>query len=178
MFAGTQGSITSGGLLIFDLRKSFTQTVDEKEKNQDIFCLKATKDWLFIGCRNHMIYPLDLKTREHVKPLEPPHFDAVTCLGTISGNTLISGSKDKHLRSYDISNVYFEQRGSFMNAHNDTITSLDSLSGDRNIYSGSKDGIVKVWTQLEGSLSDLKCQAKLDGNAFKSKVNAVCALNT
>jgi len=33
MFAGTKGSITTGGLLIFDLRKSFTQTVDEKEKN-------------------------------------------------------------------------------------------------------------------------------------------------
>jgi len=33
MFAGTSGSITTGGLLIFDLRKSFISTVDEKEKN-------------------------------------------------------------------------------------------------------------------------------------------------
>jgi len=45
--------------------------------------------------------------------------DAVTCLGTIGGETLISGSKDKHLRSYNIGNQYFEQRSSVMNAHND-----------------------------------------------------------
>lgn len=58
MYAGTTGSSTLGSLLIFDLRKSFGQTVVEKIKNQDIFSLKATNDWLFIGCRNHMVYPL------------------------------------------------------------------------------------------------------------------------
>jgi len=66
-----------------------------------------------------MIYPVDLKTWEREKPLDSPHYDAVTCLGTIYDNTLISGSKDKHLRSYDISNSYFEQKSSILNAHND-----------------------------------------------------------
>jgi len=146
MFAGTKGSATTGGLLIFDLRKSFVQTAYEKEKNQDIFCLRATKDWLFMGCRNHKIHPLDLKTMDQIKPLDPPHFDAVTSLGIIGGNTLISGSKDKNMRSYDLSNIYFEQRSSVMNAHNDTINCLDSLKVSNHIYSGSKDGTVKVWS--------------------------------
>ena len=63
MFAGTKGSQTSGSLLIFDLRKSYVQTVDEKVKNQEILSLKATNKWLFMGCRSHKIFPLDLNTR-------------------------------------------------------------------------------------------------------------------
>ena len=58
----------------------------------------------------------------------------------------MSGGIDKNLRSFDIGNAYFEQKSSFTNAHNDTITSLDSLGEDGCVYSGSKDGVVKVWT--------------------------------
>lgn len=100
-----------------------------------------------MGCRSHKIFPLDLNTMaEPEKELQPPHMDAVTCLGTVGGETLMSGSKDKHLRSYNIGNHYFEQRSSVMNAHDDQISSLDSLKGSSHIYSGSRDGIVKVWT--------------------------------
>ena len=63
-----------------------------------------------------------------------------------------------------------------MNAHSDIITSLDSLSGTNQIYSGSKDGFVKVWTQQEGALADLRCLAKLEGNSTLSSVNSVCAI--
>jgi WD40 repeat protein len=110
VFAGTKGGPTTSALLIFDLRKSYVTTMDEKEKNQDIFCLKATKDWLFMGCRNHEVKPLNLKTLQTLNPLQPPHLDAVTCLSVINGTTLVSGSKDKILRSYEITNSSFEKR--------------------------------------------------------------------
>lgn len=61
MFAGTKGGPTTGALYVFDIRKSYTQTIEEREKNQDIFCMKLTKDYLFMGCRNHNISPFDLK---------------------------------------------------------------------------------------------------------------------
>lgn len=53
LFAGTKGTPTTGALLIFDLRKSAMQPIDEKEKNGDIFSITATNDYVFTGNRNH-----------------------------------------------------------------------------------------------------------------------------
>jgi len=61
LFAGTKGTSTSGGLLIFDLRKS-SQPSEEKEKNQDVFSLTATESHVFFGCRNHTVNPYCLKS--------------------------------------------------------------------------------------------------------------------
>ena len=106
LFAGTKGTPTSGGLLIYDLRKS-ENPVEEREKKHDIFSLAATETsdhpYLFFGCRNHTVNPFDLKQWITLNPLEPPHFDAVTSLALIGGGTtLISGSKDKNLRLYNL----------------------------------------------------------------------------
>jgi WD40 repeat protein len=46
------------------------------------------------------------------------------------------------------------------------------------LFSGSKDGIVKVWRQSEGTYGDLVCKAKLEGNASDSSVNAICKIET
>ena len=46
------------------------------------------------------------------------------------------------------------------------------------MFSGSKDGIVKVWRQSEGTYGDLVCKAKLEGNASDSSVNAICKIET
>ena len=53
LFAGTKGSANNGALLIFDLRKSVMQPIDEKEKNQDIFSMVSNDEKVFMGCRNH-----------------------------------------------------------------------------------------------------------------------------
>lgn len=37
-----------------------------------------------------------------------------------------------------------------MNAHNDQVNTLDSLKEGNLLYSGGRDGIVKVWSQQDG----------------------------
>lgn len=59
-----------------------------------------------------------------MNPLSPPHFDAVTALSFL-GSTLVSGSKDKNLRTYNNS---FEMADSVNNAHSDHINCLESDS--------------------------------------------------
>jgi WD40 repeat protein len=55
-------SAGQGGMLIWDLRKmSESMPVDLIEKHQDIFSLKATSNFLFMGCRNHSIIPQVLR---------------------------------------------------------------------------------------------------------------------
>ena len=55
--------------------------------------------------------------------------------------------------------------GSVMNAHSDQINCLESDAVAANLYSGSRDGIIKVWQQDSEEDGDLKCVAQLDGNA-------------
>ena len=61
-----------------------------------------------------------------------------------------------------------------MNAHSDQITTLDSDM--KQLFSGSKDGVVKVWRQSDGQ--DLVCKAKLEGNGTNSCVNALCKIDS
>jgi len=65
-----------------------------------------------------------------------------------------------------------------MNAHNDWINALDTDISGRQLFSGSKDGVVKVWRQSEDTYGDLVCKAKLEGNASDSSVNAICKIET
>jgi hypothetical protein len=53
-----------------------------------------------MGCRNHFIYPVDAKSLTIGDSLAPPHYGVVTSLAILGNNSLISGSKDKNLRSY------------------------------------------------------------------------------
>jgi WD40 repeat protein len=54
-----------------------------------------------------------------------------------------------------------------LNAHNDQINALETDKDKSTLYSGSRDGIVKVWSmsetdgKTEGSLT---CRAILEGN--------------
>lgn len=156
LFVGTKGSATQGALLIFDLKKSLQFPIDELEKNKDIFSLACTptNDYLFCGQRNHKIVPFSLSQWIGMTPLSPPHFDAVTCL-TVLNDILVSGSKDKNLRVYNSMHP-FEPVNSVMNAHADQINCLEN--DGQFVYSGSRDGIVKVWKQdFKTADGDLKC---------------------
>lgn len=84
MFAASKSTSQSGGLLIYDLRKSQQPWLD-CERNQDIFSLTASKNHVFYGCRNHTVNPFCLKTFTSLASLQPPHFDVVTSLA-ILGN--------------------------------------------------------------------------------------------
>ena len=58
---------------------------------------------------------------------------------------MISGSRDKNLRSYNVRSDLFLPGETVTNAHDDNITTLDTDKEQTTLYSGCKDGIVKVW---------------------------------
>lgn len=93
-------------------------------------------------------------------PFEPPHFDVVTSL-SILDNTLVSGSRDKNLRCWDYSNLQ-NKYSDVMQAHSDWINALETDSDKKEMYSGGKDGVVKVWKIKK---KKLKCMAALSSNS-------------
>lgn len=169
LFSAGKGSSSGGALLLWDLRKG-ALPIEEKEKNQDIFSLASQGENLFIGCRNHYVYPFNIKTFETLQPFEPPHFDAVTSLSLIN-NTLVSGSRDKNLRCWDFSNPA-NKYSDVMQAHSDWVNTLCTDFEKKEMYSGSKDGIVKVWKVKN---KKLKCMASLGYNT--SSVNSICNID-
>ena len=60
--------------------------------------------------------------------MQPPHFDVVTSLAMLGhGSLLVSGSRDKNLRLYDLQNpVAFPEVSNVLNAHNDHINVLET----------------------------------------------------
>ena len=105
------------------------------------------------------MYPLCLKTYEIMPPFDPPHFDVVTSLAMLDG-TLISGSRDKNLRCWDPSQGVKNQ--DIMSAHQDWVNSLETDFEKKEMYSGGKDGVVKVWKIKK---KKLKCMAGLSSNS-------------
>lgn len=110
-----------------------------------MFSLALTPSHLYMGCRNHYVYPIPLDTLETQVPLDPPHFDAVTSLATLSDDLLVSGSRDKNLRCWDSQQVTTGPSSAVMSAHSDWINSLETDVDRKMLYSGCKDGVVKVW---------------------------------
>ena len=88
----------------------------------DIFALKATKQTLFTGCRNHSIIPVGLSRdslfQDQVhQPLPTPHLDVVTTFTTMMDSSiLISASRDKNLKVWSTSSG-FEQLSMVAHAH-------------------------------------------------------------
>jgi WD40 repeat protein len=58
-----------------------------------------------------------------LKPFAPPHFDAVTSLGVL-GDTIVSGSRDKILRSWDP--LSGSEKYPYIKAHHDWINAIQS----------------------------------------------------
>jgi WD40 repeat protein len=108
------------------------------------------------------------------------HFDVVTSLAVLGKTSLISGSKDKCLRRFSIGERPFKSIEWVQNAHNDQINCLETDREQTTLYSGSKDGIVKVWSMADvdgRSEGNLTCKAVLEGNASNSSVNTICRLD-
>ena len=59
-----------------------------------------------------------------------------------------------------------------MSAHTDYINTLETDSDQRELYSGSKDGIVKVWKMKN---KKIKCFAQLQSSP--SSINTICCVD-
>jgi WD40 repeat protein len=98
------------------------------------------------------------------------------------GYTLVSGSRDKNLRTYNLSkDPYNEQQPTVTNAHCDQITALASNKSFETLYSGCRDGSVKVWTGrpcIDGSENlQLDCVATFENASSSQAVNSLCSLD-
>ena len=146
LFAASKGSSQSGGLLVYDLRKTNNSPMEEFGHQQDVFSLTSCGSHIFYGCRNHHVYPFCVRTFNTLANLQPPHFDVVTSLAMMNnGRTLVSGSRDKNLRLYDLTQPNFPEQSNILTAHNDHVNVLETDESQQYLYSGSRDGIVRVW---------------------------------
>mmetsp|Transcript_48873 Transcript_48873/g.35971 ORF Transcript_48873/g.35971 Transcript_48873/m.35971 type:complete len:96 (-) Transcript_48873:492-779(-) len=91
---------------------------------------------------------MNLSTMEVLPPYNPPHFDVVTSLAVLD-SYLVSGSRDKNLRCWD-ANLSQGKLSDAMQAHSDYINALETDHEGTEMYSGGKDGIVKVWKTARG----------------------------
>ena len=88
------------------------------------------------------------------------------------GTKLVSGSRDKHIRTYDLTgDPYHDTQLCKMNAHSDWITTLENNASKTLLYSGCRDGSVKIWDD------QLNCLERFGNNPGQS-VNALCRLNS
>ena len=159
------------GVFVWDLRNT-NQPVDHWHKYHDVFSLKATKSCVYVGTRKREIWPVEYHSEPYsskkLQKFPNPHIDVVTSLATLADDQiLISASRDKNLKGW----AAFEDPHSSSNpnisslnvtqAHEDQIRVIQSSKGSSNLlYSGSKDGVVKVWK--------LNSDFQEEANLFKS----------
>ncbi|XP_046635054.1 kinesin-like protein KIF21A isoform X2 [Daphnia pulicaria] len=74
--------------------------------------------------------------------LDPPHYDGVQCL-SLSGTSLVSGSRDACIKLWDIEQG--EQVLSLSNVHRDWICGLVHLP-QRLVISGCRGGVLRLWS--------------------------------
>ena len=104
-----------------------------------------------------------------MRPYEPPHFDTVTSLA-IYQNSIVSGSRDKNLRRWDLAGE--TPYPTVLTAHNDWVNHLGvSFEGDC-VYSAGKEGKIRVWQDVD---SILVCVGEVPGHA--SSVNCLVSLD-
>ena len=165
LFSAGKGNPFS--MFVWDLRKLDTP-VQEKEKGLDIFSLLITEDTVYSGCRDHKIHRMKLNDLGTLKPYETSHYDTVTCLA-LYDNSIISGSRDKSLRIWDQDKD--NENKSIINAHTDWINCLNTDSFDRCVYSGGKDGKIRVW---KGNYSEINHVGEM--NAHNASINCLVSL--
>ena len=79
---------------------------------------------LYYDTRNHSVRRMTINSWDVLSPFEPPHLDSVTGLAIV-GDKLVSGSKDKHLRLWDLDHAVNNNKHTF-NAFNDYINTVQS----------------------------------------------------
>ena len=163
------GKGNPNSIFIWDLRK-LDAPLQEKEKGLDAFSLLIGENTLYYGCRDHKIHRMRISDFEVLKSYETAHYDAVTCLASYN-NCIVSGSRDKNLRIWDPEGE--DDIKTIISAHTDWINCLTTDPLDRGLYSGGKEGKVRVWS---GSASDINYAGELLGHT--GSVNAISALNS
>ena len=95
----------------------------------------------------------------------------MTALALLDG-TLVSGSRDKSLRTWDVGAGELCLNTQMEVAHKDWVNALASKFDQSEVYSAAKDGVVKVWRNKGQKMT---CVAQIQGSAHS--INAVAGLD-
>ena len=153
-------------LCVWDLRKSEIP-IYQSEKSQEISALTVTSNDFFYSRKSNHICKASL-TSENPVIYSPPHQSPVT--GLVSyGDTLISSSRDKSVKQWDSAGTCLTSLGGF---HTDWINCLEVDHKQRQVYTGGKDGKIKVWRGQDG--------VKLIGDlpSFNTSILCISSIHT
>ena len=162
------GKSNPNSMTIWDLRK-FESPMIEKEKNLDIFSMFLDENILYYGCRDHKVHRLRLSDFEILKPYETAHYDTVTSLALYDGS-LVSGSRDKNLRIWNRDEEC--EIKTVISAHPEWINCLAADYLQRALYSGGKEGRIRVWN---GNSREINYAGEIIGH--NASVTCILAVN-
>jgi kinesin family protein 4/21/27 len=136
-------------LCIWDLRQCQTP-VFQSELGQEISSMTVSQDSIFYSRKSNHICR-NFTNNEEALIYPSPHLASVTGLA-VYGETLVSSSRDKSLKQFDSSGNCISSLTGF---HTDWINCLEVDYQQRQVYSGGKDGKIKVWKGGEGEAAKL-----------------------
>lgn len=144
-FLYTAGKNTESGfsINIWDLRKSQAPYC-ELEKSQDIFSLNVTNNAFYYGRKSFNVCKTMIGSEE-IQVYEPAHGNIITSIGKY-GDNLVTAGRDSCIKQWDPLGNCLSSIG---NSHTDWINCLEVDHMNRHLYSGGKEGKIKVWRGTE-----------------------------
>ncbi len=89
---------------------------------------------------------LNVQTLEFVKKMDPPHYDGVSTICSVSDTLLLSASRDKVVKLWNVGTGDILQEKKIMEinaAHQDWINAL--CKHEQTIFSACRDGTIAAW---------------------------------
>lgn len=165
---------TSKGRLIFIDYHSHT-IIDEiwvsKEKIRNI-CFNAHRPYLYVACSDSHVYVVELTHKKTIHSFEAHQWATNALLYHASKDELITGSKDAHIRIWDIKKQFEMIKN--IPAHNYAIYKI-IYNEEANIFAtASRDKTMKIWDDEFNIVARID-QAKYEGHT--NSVNSVLWLN-
>jgi WD40 repeat protein len=110
-------------------------------------CVLSDKLIVF-GFKTGNIIIWDIVSRKQVGNMINAHASRVACMKIYDKNKLISGSRDKDIKIWDLSN---QNLLNVLNGHSDEVSCLEIIDGNK-LFSGSKDQTIKIWDLTSSKL--------------------------
>jgi len=156
-----QPMLVSGGedhsIRVWDLTSMSLHVTLEHAHRGGVFVLKQLSAGTFLsGGRDHLIKAWSTLWQAQ-RTLSTPHLEAVCdlAIGTQTGR-FFSSSRDRCIRKWDGQTL--ESNLQLTDAHSGHVTALALSPSERILFSGGRDGVVKVWDE------DFNCKSVLRGH--------------
>ncbi len=155
-----------GEIVIVDLR-SMDILKRIKVSSASVRSLEIKDKWLLAGCSDNSIRIIDIKSLKEQKAWEAHKNSVFSLKLDPRGKKLFSGSRDAHLKVWDIAGDFSLQDS--IVAHMYTINTIEFNSSGSHFVTGSMDKTIKLWDA--GQLKLLKVVDKERFGGHLSSVN-------